>query len=303
MGQFCLIDIFKQTQNQYLLRLQGMDILQTSLQKCLICKSGDIVVKSRQCNKEGFVIYGRNGARQALHVEQRCNFRNSSFECGPGYCYGYTSYKGMKIISDDALQNPVLVTSSQTGFDLDYLVELVGRVHISSTTFEGAAKEFNRFHNMNLPFDVLEMRTEIFRQRVSEAYYLFTYIEYCQRYNVKDYQIIRSTLDEAILDCKVEMISAYRERWTVRHECDRPGCKVALVIDGGLKPHRSICGAKTCGVRVFNEAGVTIMTGCSVIPQPNSKFCFDHQDGQHPVVPGDRVGSKKQKKTQTIQKS
>ena len=109
MGQFCLIDIFKQTQNQFLLRLQGMDILQTSLQKCLICKSGDIVVKSRQCNKEGFVIYGRNGARQALHVEKRCNFRNSSFECGAGYFYGYTSYKGMKIISDDALQNPVLV--------------------------------------------------------------------------------------------------------------------------------------------------------------------------------------------------
>ena len=31
----------------------------------------------------------------------------------------------------------VLVTSSQTGFDIDYLVELAARIQISSLTFEG----------------------------------------------------------------------------------------------------------------------------------------------------------------------
>ena len=279
-----------------------METLQTSVKKCVICKSGDVIEKSRPA-KEGFVIYGRNGARQAVHKEKRCNFRNSNFECGAGYYYGYLTYNGMKMVSDNALKNPVLITSSQTAFDMDFLVEFVSRVQISSTTFEGAAKEFNRFHNMNLPYDVTGMRIELNRQRIAEAYYFYTYLEYGQRYKIKDYQIIKNSLDEAILEHKVEMLAAYRERWTVKHECDRPGCKVALVIDGGLKPHRSICGAKTCGVRVFKEAGATIMTGCSCIPQPNSKFCFDHQDGQHPVVPGDRVSARNRKKLKQFKKA
>ena len=53
---------------------------------------------------------------------------------------------------DDVLNNEVAVTSSQTGFDLDY----------------------NRFHNTNLPLDVLHMRTELYRQRLSEAYFMYS---------------------------------------------------------------------------------------------------------------------------------
>ena len=280
-----------------------MDILATNLKKCLICKSGDIVEKNRHNDKDGFMIYGRNGARPAVHIESRCNFSNSNFDCGAGYFHGYMTYKGMKILHDDSLKNPVLVTSSQTGFDLEYLVEFVSRVQISSTTFEGAAKEFNRFHNKTLPSDVMNMRAELHRQRLSDAYYLYTYLEFCQRYSIPDYQIIKNNLDDTIMEHKVEMLAAYRERWTVRHNCDRPGCKIALVIDGGLKPHRSICGAKTCGVRTFKEAGVTIMTGCSSIPQPKSKFCFDHQDGQHPVVPGDRVSAKNRQRLKKFKKA
>ena len=203
-----------------------METLQTSVKKCVICKSGDVIEKSRPA-KEGFVIYGRNGARQAVHKEKRCNFRNYNFECGAGYYYGYLTYNGMKMVSDNALKNPVLITSSQTAFDMDYLVEFVSRVQISSTTFEGAAKEFNRFHNLNLPYDVTGMRIELNRQRIAEAYYFYTYLEYGQRYKIKDYQIIKNSLDEAILEHKVEMLAAYRERWTVKNECDRPECKVA----------------------------------------------------------------------------
>ena len=129
----------------------------------------------------------------------------------------------MQIFHDDSLKNPVLVTSSQTGFDLEYLVEFVSQVQISSTTFEGAAKEFNRFHNKTLPSDVMNM--------IADAYYIYTYLEFCQRYSIPDYQIIKNNLDDTIMEHKVEMLAAYRERWTVRHNCDRPGCKIALVIN------------------------------------------------------------------------
>ena len=128
-----------------------MEEYATSLSKCLICKTGDIVWKNRKDEKEGFMVYGRNGSRAAVHVESRCNFSNANFECGAGYYHGYMTYKGIKIVHDDALQKTVLVTSCQIAFDMDYLVKLIDRVQISSTTFEGAAKEFNRFFNPNLP--------------------------------------------------------------------------------------------------------------------------------------------------------
>ena len=58
-----------------------------------------------------------------------------------------------------------------------------------------------------------------------------------------------------------------------------------------LIPHPSFYGFVVLNWSFYTT--VTIMTGCSSIPQPNSKFCFDHADGQHPVVPGDRVSARK----------
>ena len=119
-----------------------MNELKTSVKKCLICKSGFVVQRKRDVEKEGFVIYGRNGTRNAYHVESRCNFRNSNFECGSGYFYGYMTYKGTKIMDDNALKNDVLVTSSQTGFDIDYLVELINRGLIGIARVHGILIEY-----------------------------------------------------------------------------------------------------------------------------------------------------------------
>ena len=149
---------------------EGCEVLRTKLTKCSICRSGDIVVRKWSEDKEGFTIYGRNGMRKGLHLESRCNFENANFKCNAGYFNGYMTFQGLKIWNDDALKEKVLVTSSQTGFDVDYLVELAIDVCVSSTTFEGASKKFNRFHTLNLPFDVLCRRAELNRQRISNAY-------------------------------------------------------------------------------------------------------------------------------------
>ena len=89
-----------------------MDVLKTDFKKCLICKTGDIVEKNRTNTKDGFMVYGRQGSRPAMHVESRCNSTN--FDCGAGYYHSYMTYKGMKILHDDALKSQVLVTSNQT---------------------------------------------------------------------------------------------------------------------------------------------------------------------------------------------
>ena len=73
-------------------------------------------------------------------------------------------------------------------------VDLVIDITVSSTTFEQAAKQWNRLYNMNLPYDVMERRLELNRKRIAEAYYQYTYLEICQGYGIKDYQIIDSDL-------------------------------------------------------------------------------------------------------------
>ena len=65
-------------------------------------------------------------------------------------CHGYVTVNGMKIYDDYVLRDKVLVTSSQTAVDVDYLVELQADVEISWVNFEGAAKKFNHFHSFNL---------------------------------------------------------------------------------------------------------------------------------------------------------
>ena len=120
-------------------------------------------------------------------------------------------------------QGKVLVTSSQTGFDVDYLVELASRIQISSVTFEGKhsalkkgdqhikkeeefvelimkfssqissgeAKTFNRFHSPNVPTDVRERRINLCRKRLSDGYFTFIYLELCQQLGITDYQVLK----------------------------------------------------------------------------------------------------------------
>ena len=115
------------------------------------------------------------------HQYLRCNFRagsgNQKVDCRAGHSHGFYTYKGMRIYEDDALKNDILVVSNQTGFAMDYLVEIVGRVDISSATFEGLAKEYNRFHHMKLPYDVMDRRVQINEDVVNNAYFLFIYLE------------------------------------------------------------------------------------------------------------------------------
>ena len=61
----------------------------------------------------------------------------------------------------------------------------------------------------------------------------------------------------------------FRNFWTVNHECDKAGCRSCIVIDAGLKPHRKVCKALWNGVREYEVAGQSIVTGCTAFPLPN----------------------------------
>ena len=267
-----VVDIFQDDEDkENIIILEAIcysdEVLKTDKKKCVV---GD-VMKVPNKNYD-MLVFGRQGLRKVKQEEYRCNFRNKDVPCRAGYYHGYTTHQGMRIYDDEVLKNKVLVISSQSAFEIDYLVEIVSDVELFAAGFETCAKEFNRYHNFNLPHDTLENRALLYKKRVSNAYFLFTYLECCQRYEIPNYQIIRTSLDAAILEHKEELIQAFRSRWTLGQKCEKRGCQSCLVIDAGLKPFRKLCGAKLNGIREFKASEDFVITGCTSIPQPNKKL-------------------------------
>ena len=52
----------------------------------------------------------------------------------------------------------------------------------------------------------------------------------------------------------------------------------------GLKPHRKVCMAQWNGVKEFEKAGQSVVTGCTSQPLPKSTFCSLHHGEATPVV-------------------
>ena len=86
----------------------------------------------------------------------------------------------------DCLKNDILVVSNQTAFEIDYLIEIVADIYILQGCFESIAKKFNRLNNHHLPTATLERRTEVSRKRIILGFFLFSFIEYGQRYGVSE---------------------------------------------------------------------------------------------------------------------
>ena len=256
--------------------------LSSSAVTCDICKTGNVVKVGRETN---IVIYTRSGTKKGLHVEMRCN--NRSLPCRAGHYFGYVKVGTAKHIDSDALRNEFLVTSSQTAFSVDYLWDITLQILFSRATFEGLGKIYNNLHFTNLPFDLLKKRENIFSKRITEAFFMYAFIEIGQRYDI-DLSIPRS-LDEAIMSNKSNLHEKFRTIWTQNHRCDTPGCGNIIVMDGGLKPHRKLCAAKLAGVREFESTGIKVVTGCTSIPAPQSKFCQEHKFSESPALLSSQV--------------
>ena len=89
---------------------------------------------------------------------------------------------------------------------MEYLVEMVSEVEVYAATFEAIAKKFNRHHNPRLPQDTLEKRALLYRKRVANAYFLYVYLKASQRYEIPNYQIIKTRLEANIMEHK-EMLT------------------------------------------------------------------------------------------------
>ena len=52
---------------------------------------------------------------------------------------------------------------------------------------------------------------------------------------------------------------------------------------------RKLCAAKLAGVREFESSGLSVVTGCTSIPGPRSKFCQEHQSSESPALLSEQV--------------
>ena len=98
------------------------------------------------------------------------------------------------------------------------------------------------------------------------------------------------------------MKTGFLKVWTENHACGVKGCESVLVLDGGMKPHRSVCGDTLSGVTEFEHTGNKIVTGCKSIPAPKSKFCADHADFESPVMSSDNVTKETRSKLRSYRK-
>ena len=130
------------------------------------------------------------------------------------------------------------MTSSQTAFSIDYLWDMTLQILFSRATFEGLGNIFNNLHFTNLPYDMMQRRENVFAKRIAEAFYLYSYIELGQRYDIC--MTIPTTLEEAILENKSVLHDPFRSHWTRKHAFDTPGCGSVITMDWGLKPHRKV---------------------------------------------------------------
>ena len=268
-------------------------ILKTSFQKCPVCLIGTIVNTQE---KSTLLIYGSFGVKVAEHQVHRCSNRNKLNPCRIGAFYGYITVDGEKIYTPECLKNEFLVVSNQTAFERDYLIEVVADIYLLQGCFENISKKFNRLKNRQLPTATQERRTELYRKTLTNAFFLYAFLEYGQRYAIKGWQRVKGSVEETVMDLKDELAKSFQERWTKVHKCDRPGCESCLIIDGDLKPHHILCAAKLCGIREFANSDVKVVTGCTSMPGTKDKFCFKHRSEETPVRTGKDVSSETREK-------
>ena len=266
-------------------------ILKTTASKCLVCHTGDVVQSPDIKEDDIFMIYTRDGTLVAKHLEYRCN--NRRLPCRAGHYYGFVSLgengneEKPRCYHKLALKNEYLVTSSQTAFSVKYLWDCLLQKVFSNASFESLAKIYNNLHFVNLPYDVMMRRVEVNRKRITEATFLFAYLELGQRYGVPP--VISGGIDQTILKYRPQIRDKFREQWSVNHKCEKKGCSSVLIVDGGMKPTRSLCAAKLNGIKEFTKSGMFVVCGCQKIPQPDSKYCGEHVSLLSPALTSDDV--------------
>ena len=247
--------------------------LKTHLTTCVYCNS-KLIDPNRYATT---TIYTRNGPVEAQHAEMRCINR----ECRVGYRHGYHIKNESVIYDIDALSNEILIVSRRTGFEVLYLYEAVMTAFHGNVSFSAICDIYNSVHSHLISKDV--ERFSLYLKRLSRAFFTYALLDIGRRYNLKiDFH--QDDIDHTISSNFDQLQMLIQEKWG-HHQCQVKGCGEVLVIDGGLKPTRKVCAARTAAVYEFKHADIRTVVGCKTYPTPGQKFCAEHLSAEVPNVP------------------
>ena len=61
---------------------------------------------------------------------------------------------------------------------------------------------------------------EPYRKTLTNAFFLYAFLEYGQRYAIKGWQRVTGSVEETVMDLKDELAKSFQERWTKVHKCE-----------------------------------------------------------------------------------
>ena len=235
-------------------------------------------------------LYTRDGPVKTRHLSKRCKI------CKTRYFHGFSYLNRTRVYDHDVLTSCNLLTSFHTAFSVKQLHEWCLLILRGNVSFSALSDVYNDFHRTEGSEDA---RLKLWEERLSEAFFLYSILEFSQRAGIKTEFKLKEEggeslkwIDRALESYHFRMRDFFRIYWTSQHKCDTEGCMWAFVSDGGMKVHRKLCAAKFSGVRELKHSNVKVLTGCTKIAPPNSLFCKLHQNQPTPVIPSAKVSKK-----------
>jgi hypothetical protein len=187
----------------------------------------------------------------------------------------------VKRFDKDILKGDILLSSSQTAFSIPYLYDVTLQILHCNASFQALADIFQSLHVFNKHAKV---RADLNRKRLSDGWFLYAFLELTSRFGIQpSFHGGDCWLENAINENYNTLKLNFSAVWA-NHKCSVAYCEEMMVTDGGMKINRPVCAAKFSVIREYKHSSKKVLTGCTNMPSPESKFCPLHRNVQSPVL-------------------
>ena len=150
-----------------------------------------------------------------------------------------------------------------------------------NVSFSAVCEIYNSVHYSAISKDI--ERFSLYTKRVTRGFFTYALLDISRRYNMT-IKFDQEDIDITISKNFDHLHTLVQDVWG-QHRCEVKGCGEVLVIDGGLKPIRKVCAARTAAIYEFKHSEIKSVIGCKTIPTPGEQFCAEHLHMEVPNIP------------------
>ena len=239
----------------------GRIFLISSLEKCNVCESGNLVAVRPSREGKTAVLYTGSGGRYAEVYHKHCTQCLATvYPCYTDYKIGdtnhrkYLKFKSIKYFS----------ITSETYFDSDLLNEVSEDLFTCSCRFTSVVEKYNRLHK-SIKLD---------KKRLLPAWSVFAI---SKRLSEVEFPVVRDknrnlNIEEVLGFLYLKLREFVDSRW-IDHLC-KVCSNRCVVMDGAAKIYRTVCSAKP--EKVTSRGALNEFNACINSPLPGKIFCNTH---------------------------